>query len=173
MNKCIFFDRDGVINKDKVDYVYTLEEFKILPGVLEAFNKFKADGYKLIVITNQSGIAKGIFTMDDVDNCHNYLQEISNNAIDDFYISPYHESKSSSLTRKPGSLMWEKAIAKHNIDVTKSIMIGDKARDLEPAKKLGIKTIQVIEETEKYPEADAHVMSLLEAYDIVKSFKLS
>ncbi len=141
--KCVFLDRDGVINKDFVDYAYTLDRFIILDGVKEGLTKLKEAGYLLIIITNQSGIAKGIYTADDMRKCHEYMQKSLDQMIDGIYYAPYHPSVTESLTRKPGSLMFEKAIAKFNIDVARSWMIGDKKRDLEPAQKLGVKTIQV------------------------------
>lgn len=141
--KAIFLDRDGVINKDYVDYVWTPAKFEILPGVVEAFQILKNAGYLLIVITNQSGIAKGVYNHEDVEITHNYLQSICGNIIDDFYYSPHHESKSASLTRKPNSLMLERAIAKYNVDIDASFMIGDKDRDTKPAKKIGLKAVAV------------------------------
>ncbi|MGB3466409.1 MAG: HAD family hydrolase [Cyclobacteriaceae bacterium] len=142
-NKCIFLDRDGVLNKDFVDYAYTLDKFIILEGVPEALQNLKEAGYKLVVITNQSGIAKGIYTREDMEKCHAYLHEQTGHILDHIYFSPWHPDYSESLTRKPGSLMFEKAIAKFDIDVSRSWMIGDKKRDLVPAKKLGIRTVQV------------------------------
>lgn len=142
-NKCIFLDRDGVLNKDFVDYAYTLEKFIILPGVPEALSKLHDAGYLLIVITNQSGIAKGIYTRQEMEKCHEFLHEKTGHLIDHIYFSPWHPNFSESLTRKPGSLMFEKAIAKFDVDVSRSWMIGDKKRDLVPAIKLGISTIQV------------------------------
>ena len=167
MNKCIFLDRDGVINKDYVDYTYTIEKFEILPKVVEALKLFKNEGYLLVVITNQSGIAKGIYSHQDVHAVHGYFQEQSGNLIDAFYYCPYHGSTSESLTRKPGSLMFEKAIAKFDIDINKSWMIGDRGRDLIPAKKLGIKTIHLCEEEEGL-DCNGVVKDLMEAYDLIK-----
>lgn len=141
MNKCIFLDRDGVINRDNPDYIYKVEEFEILPGVIEGLKKLKDNGYLLVVITNQSGITKGIYTKEDMDACHNYFQEVSGHLIDKYYYSPYHPFFTESLTRKPSCLMFEKAMAKFNIDPSLSWMLGDKERDLEPAEKLGIKGI--------------------------------
>ncbi|MEQ8549759.1 MAG: HAD family hydrolase [Cyclobacteriaceae bacterium] len=143
MKKAIFLDRDGVINKDFVDYAYTLDKFFILPGVIEAIDLIKKHGYLIVVVTNQSGIAKGIYTKEDMQVCHDYLQEQVNHQIDKIYYSPWHDSISKSLSRKPGTLMFEKAIAKFDIDVKQSWMIGDKPRDLIPAIKMGLKTIQV------------------------------
>lgn len=118
MNKCIFLDRDGVINKDYVDYTYKVEDFEILPNVIEGLKKFKEAGYLLVVITNQSGIAKGVYGHEDVLACHDYFQQESGNLIDRYYYCPYHPVESESLTRKPESLMFEKAIAKFNVDIS-------------------------------------------------------
>lgn len=141
--KCIFLDRDGVVNVDFVDYVYDLEKFEFIEGVPQALMDLKSAGYLIIVITNQSGVVKGIYSLEDVYTVHEHVQKATNNAIDDIYIAPYHEKWTNSLTRKPSTLMWERAIAKYNIDTENSWMIGDKPRDLIPAKKLGIKTIIV------------------------------
>lgn len=150
MNKCIFLDRDGVLNVDRVDYVYRLEDLIIPEGTIEALQKLKAAGYLLIVITNQSGIAKGIYTREDVLMCHNYFQEQCGNLLDDIYFSPHHEKfTSASLTRKPDSLMIEKAIAKYKIDRNTSWMIGDAHRDIKAGKKAGVKTIHLTEKPEE------------------------
>jgi D-glycero-D-manno-heptose 1,7-bisphosphate phosphatase len=143
LNKCIFLDRDGVLNKDFVDYVYSEEKLFILPGVKEALITLKKSNYLLIVITNQSGISQKIYKEDDMHLVHSLMQEDWHNQIDDFYFAPGHPSVSESLSRKPGTLMFERAIAKYDIDISKSWMIGDKHRDLIPAKKIGLKTIQV------------------------------
>jgi len=161
LNKCIFLDRDGVINKDYVDYVYSEEKLEILPGVIESLQKLKSAGYLLVVITNQSGISQGIYTREDMQLCHDIIQRASGNIISRFYFAPGHPKFSESLSRKPGSLMFERAIAKYNIDVTQSWMIGDKDRDLIPAEKLGIKTIQVDHKDSR--RASHHAADLVEA----------
>lgn len=140
--KCIFLDRDGVLNKEIGEYVYTLEKFEICTGIIDLLKKYQST-YLRIVITNQGGIAKGQYTHEDVKKCHAYFQDQSNYIIDYFYYSPYHSSVTSSLSSKPGSLLFEKAIAKYNIDPAQSWMIGDKERDILPAKKLGIQTIKL------------------------------
>ena len=140
---CIFLDRDGVINVDFVDYVYTIEKFTLISGVAEAISNLKSNDYLMVIITNQSGIAKGLYTREQMNACHQHLQQMINHQIDDIYYAPFHESNSASLSRKPGALMFERAIAKYNIDIEHSWMVGDKKRDIEPAKRLGLKTIQV------------------------------
>ncbi|HCZ34357.1 MAG TPA: D,D-heptose 1,7-bisphosphate phosphatase [Cytophagales bacterium] len=167
MNKCVFLDRDGVLNKDNPLYTYRVEAFEILPGVIEATRLLKAAGFRLIVVTNQSGITKGIYTQEQMDACHQYFQQMSGNSIDHFYFSPYHASVTESLSRKPGTLMFEKAIARFSIDIAASWMVGDRGRDIIPARKLGIKTIQIGDEVEPENKADYQVVSLLEAAHII------
>lgn len=145
MQKCIFLDRDGVLNEDLGDYLYKLEDLVIPDGVAEALKNFKKAGYLLIVITNQAGIAKGLYQADAVYAIHEQMQLISDGALDDIYFSPYHPDYSgNSLSRKPGSLMLEKAIAKYHIDPTQSWMIGDRDRDIEAGRKVGLKSVQIV-----------------------------
>lgn len=165
MNKAVFLDRDGVINKDRPNYVYKATDLEILDGVVESLMKFKEAGFKILVITNQSGIAKGIYKHEDVKIIHELVQEQCNHCIDAFYYAPWHPSVSESLTRKPGRLLFERAIAKFNIDPTKSWMVGDKDRDLVPAKSLGINTIQV--EYSDSATADHQVYNLWETLPII------
>jgi len=143
MNSCVFLDRDGVINLDRVDYAYNLSNFEILPGVPEALKRLKEANFLLIIVTNQSGIAKGIYSREDMEICHRYMHEQTNHVIDAIYYAPYHPLVTESITRKPDSLMFEKAIARFNIDPSKSWMIGDKERDIIPARKLNIPSILV------------------------------
>ncbi len=137
-------DRDGVLNVDRVDYVYRMEEFIIPPGVGEALRALKDAGYLLIVITNQSGIAKGIYKREDVYLIHNAIQEGTGVELDDIYFCPYHEKfDSHSLTRKPGSLMIEKAAAKYEVDMDASWMVGDHERDITAGTRAGLRTIRL------------------------------
>lgn len=163
--KCVFLDRDGVLNQDYVDYVYTLEKLEILPGTKEAISALKRAGYLIIIITNQSGIAKGIYNHEDVETVHREMQRVYENQIDDIYYAPLHPTVSESLSRKPGSLMFEKALAKYGIDPKLSWMVGDKERDLVPAKKLGIKTIQVDNDDSKL--ADYKAKDLADAMEVI------
>ncbi len=168
MNKCVFLDRDGVLNEDRVDYVYRMDELIIPNGVATALQSLKQAGYLLIVITNQSGIAKGLYTPQEVHAIHQHLQDISGNALDALYFSPYHpQYDTESLTRKPGSLMIEKAIARHEIDVTQSWMVGDAERDVLAGKKAGLRTIQIT--TKSHSLADITVTNLLEAAEHILS----
>ncbi|NDK56739.1 D-glycero-alpha-D-manno-heptose-1,7-bisphosphate 7-phosphatase [Pontibacter fetidus] len=141
--KCVFLDRDGVLNRERGDYTYKLDEFEVISGVPEALALLKQNGYLLIVVTNQGGIAKGLYTREDVMACHQKLQQSCGNLLDAIYYAPSHPNYSESLSRKPDSLMLERAIAKHNIDVNYSWMVGDSLRDLEAADKVGVKSVLV------------------------------
>lgn len=147
-NQCIFLDRDGVLNVDRNTYTYKVEDFKIIPGVPEALALLKKKGFLLIVITNQAGIGKGLHSREAMHDCHNFLQDQVNHLIDAFYYSPYHPTVSASISRKPESLMLEKAIYRFQINPTESWMIGDKEIDIIPANELGIRTIRILPEKE-------------------------
>jgi D-glycero-D-manno-heptose 1,7-bisphosphate phosphatase len=165
--KCVFLDRDGVLNEDDVNYSYRLLQFHILPGVPEALYRLKVAGYEIVVVTNQSGIAQGIYTRRQMEICHIFLQDCCEHVIDKIYFSPYHPSVTASLARKPGTLMFEKAIARFDIDLSRSWMIGDRGRDIIPARKFGIKTIQIGDEIEKENRADFRVKNLMEAAELI------
>jgi D-glycero-D-manno-heptose 1,7-bisphosphate phosphatase len=167
MNKCIFLDRDGVLNVDQPAYTYLLSEFKIIPGVIDSLYVLKEAGYILIVVTNQSGISKGIYTPRQVELCHIYLQEAVGHVIDHFYFSPYHRDITRSLATKPGRLMFEKGLSKFSVDPTRSWMVGDRGRDLIPARELGMKTIQIGNEVEPENRGDFQVDSLWDATKII------
>lgn len=139
--KAIFLDRDGVINHDPGDYTRNIDEFTLLPTVLKSLVELKKRGFVFILITNQGGIAKGIYGHKEVEEIHNHLQKVlvlNDTPLLDIYYSPHHEITGRSLSRKPGSMMIERAIAKHNIDASASWMVGDKQRDLDCASPLGI-----------------------------------
>jgi D-glycero-D-manno-heptose 1,7-bisphosphate phosphatase len=142
-HKAIFLDRDGVLNEEMGDYVWRPEDFTILAGVPESLAQLKAAGYYLIVVTNQAGIAKGLYTTSQMRLCHDKLQQACENLIDAFYYAPSHPSVSESLARKPGSLMLEKAIARFHLDPSQCWIVGDRIRDLEAGARVGIKGILV------------------------------
>ena len=164
--KAFFLDRDGIINQERGTYTYRLQDFIILPHVLEFLFRLKDLNFKLIIVTNQSGISRGLYTKDQMNACHDFLQQKSQNIIDDFYYAPTHPEVSESLSRKPDSLMFERAISKHNISVSDSYMIGDKERDLIPARKLGIATI-ILSDNIITEYADYSVGEILEVLQVV------
>ena len=165
MRKAVFFDRDGVLNVERGTYTFRPQDFEVMDGAPDLLQKTKRKGFHSIVVTNQAGIAKGLYTQHDVESCHEKLQEATDNAVDEFYIAPDHPDFSMSLSRKPDSLMFERAIAKFDLDPKSCWMIGDKERDLFPAKKLGIGTILVGQA--KTESADYVISHLKEAVSII------
>ena len=146
MNKAVFLDRDGVINRELGRYCENAEEFEILEDVGNAIKMLKDAGFLVIIISNQGGIAKGIYTEDDVMAMHRKLiAHLSSfgTAINDFYYCPHHDSISRCLCRKPSGLLIEKAMAEHKIDPVQSYMIGDSKRDIEAAQNAGVKGILI------------------------------
>lgn len=138
MTKAIFLDRDGTINVDK-KYVHKIDDFRFLPGVIDALQCFIKAGYILIIITNQSGIARGYFTENDYKRLMEWMDTQLRQwgiIITDTYYCPHHsealikEYRKDCECRKPGISLFEQAIKKYKIDVGASIAIGDRARDV-------------------------------------------
>ena len=145
LQKILFLDRDGIINHDPGDYTKSIDEFSILSGFLESAKTWYDQGFTLVVITNQAGIDKGLYTAYDVDAIHQYLQGRciqSGFRIESFYYCPHHpDFNGKCLCRKPGSLMIEKALHQLKGDPNESIMFGDKERDIEAANRAGVRGI--------------------------------
>ncbi|WP_205501965.1 D-glycero-alpha-D-manno-heptose-1,7-bisphosphate 7-phosphatase [Rufibacter psychrotolerans] len=142
-NKAVFLDRDGVLNVERGDYTWRPDDFEVAPGVPEALHLLKQHGYLLVVVTNQAGIAKGLYTKVDVLACHQKLQTACGNIIDALYMAPGHPSVSESLARKPDSLMLEKALARLRLDPAACWLVGDQPRDVQAARKCGVAAVLV------------------------------
>jgi D-glycero-D-manno-heptose 1,7-bisphosphate phosphatase len=147
MNKAVFFDRDGVINNDYDNYyVYRPEEIIINPGIPELLAHLKKRGYLLVIISNQGGIAKGIYSKEDVERTNaRILHLLSGYKIipDEIYYCPHHPETGMCICRKPDTLMIEKAISRFDIDISESFIIGDRDTDIEAGSRAGLKTIKV------------------------------
>jgi len=144
--KAIFLDRDGVINED-FGYVHRVEDFRFLPGVFEALRHFKALGYKLILITNQSGIGRGYYSEEDFHKLTKWMQEGLEKEgvrLDAIYYCPHHPRQGCEC-RKPQPGMLLQAIKEQDIDAKSSWMIGDKPSDIEAAKRAGIDNTILLE----------------------------
>ena len=142
-NKAIFLDRDGVLNNEIGDYVWKLDDFIVSPGVPESLARLKAAGYYLVVVTNQAGIAKKLYTAAEVQACHAKLQAACGDALDALYFSEAHPSVSESILRKPGSGMFEKAVARFRLDPAQCWVVGDRYRDMEAGASIGVRGIMV------------------------------
>ncbi|MBR6775715.1 MAG: HAD family hydrolase [Bacteroidales bacterium] len=143
----LFLDRDGVINVRIIDgYVTNITEFEFIPNVIDAFKIFKDKFKRIIVVTNQQGVGKGIMTMEDVDNVHQYMvREITNNGgrIDNVYFCPQLKTVADNY-RKPNPQMAYLAQKDFpEIDLSKSIMVGDMNSDVEFGRNAGMRTVFV------------------------------
>lgn len=146
MRKVIFLDRDGVINLERGEYTFKVDDFVYVDGLFSALKKLQQNGFEFIVITNQGGISKDIYTHQHVLQLNHLMHEEfkkHNLELLDIYYCPHHSDVEKCICRKPNSLMLEKAIATRGVDTTKSYFIGDSDRDIEAAHKVGVKGIKV------------------------------
>ena len=138
MEKAIFLDRDGTINID-VDYLHEVDKLVFIDGAVEALALLKMLGYRLIVISNQSGIGRGYFEARDVELLHGYMNRIlqkHNAAIDAFYYCP-HVEQDACTCRKPKTGLIERAVVEWDIDLSCSYMVGDRETDVMTAVNAG------------------------------------
>lgn len=151
MDKVIFLDRDGTINEE-VNYLHKPEDLQILPGVPEAIKLLRDGGFKILVVTNQAGVARGYYSCRDVEVLHEYLnQQLKKSGawIDRFYYCPHHpvhgigEYKRACHCRKPETGMFEQAGQEYDVDKEHSYMIGDKLLDVEAGNRYGVHGILV------------------------------
>jgi D-glycero-D-manno-heptose 1,7-bisphosphate phosphatase len=155
-NKAIFLDRDGVINKDNADYTFRISDFEFVSGIFKALKILQEKKYLLIVISNQAGIARNVYSHNDVEHLHEYMLkqfEAENIHITEIYYCPHYTENGRCICRKPDSLLLEKAIARFDIDPSQSYFIGDRDRDIEAGKNVNVKGIKV--------ESDADLRNIL------------
>ncbi len=152
VNRAIFLDRDGTLNEDPhPGYLADPEKVVLFPKVGEVLFRLKNEfNYLLIVVSNQSGIGRGLLSTSEVDRVNsriNSLLERFNVSIDKFYYCPYHpdfNTEEECKCRKPSALMIMKAVEDFNIDLSKSFLIGDSVSDIECGNNAGIETILVL-----------------------------
>ncbi|MDP1803522.1 MAG: HAD family hydrolase [Bacteroidota bacterium] len=162
----LFLDRDGVINKKlDNDYVKHWVEFEFLDGVFDALKKLDIFFGRIVVVTNQQGIGKHLYRVEDLELIHkNMIYEINylGGRIDKVYFSPYLDSENHP-TRKPNIGMALQAKKDFpEIDFSKSIIVGDSLSDMEFGKKAGMRTIFISDEKKKDERIDLHFRSLIE-----------
>ena len=145
--RALFLDRDGTINYD-TGYVKDPSQVIIIPGVAESIGVLKNNfGFKIIVVSNQAGVAKGLMTRADVEAVNKKINELLSAAgasVDSFYYCPYHpdfDPPGKAVCRKPSPFMIVQASKDLNLDLNSSYMIGDKASDVESGINAGVKTI--------------------------------
>ena len=148
-NKAVFFDRDGTLNVDAA-YLWRIDEFRWIDGAMDAIRYCNEKGYLAIVITNQSGVARGYFPEEKVHVLHNWMnEELAKHGahIDAFYFCPHHpegtvpEYRVECECRKPKPGMVETACRQHDIDKSLSLMVGDMERDVECGRSAGVRSV--------------------------------
>lgn len=153
MRRALFIDRDGTINIEK-GYLYKIQDFEFIPGVVEALSLLKKAGFLLIVVTNQSGVARGYYQTEDVEKLHNHVDKLLESKgvfIDGWYYCQHYPGYSNGVVggdeacfcRKPSPGMLLMAATEHSIDLKSSFMIGDKLADIEAGIAAGCCSILV------------------------------
>jgi len=148
--RAVFLDRDGVINENKPEYIHKIKDFRFKDGVINGLKKIQRKGYKLIIVTNQSGIARGYFKEKDLVLLNNWMLTYLKKRgveIDKIYYCPHHTEfgnkkyKKDCDCRKPNIGFAEKAVKEFGISLNKSWVVGDDPRDILFGKKANTKTI--------------------------------
>ena len=143
-NKAVFLDRDGTLAPD-VHYCSRPEDFDLFPDVPESIRKLNENGFKIVVITNQSGINRGFFTEETLALIHQKMKDelaVSGARIDAIYYCPHHPDEHCAC-RKPGTALFLKAAMEQNIEFPLSYVIGDSEKDISAGKSVGCTTILI------------------------------
>ena len=143
--RAVFLDRDGVINEE-VNYLSRPEEFRLLPRSARAIRKLRQAGLRVVVVTNQSGLARGYFSQQDLAAVHERMRSElakARTSLDGIYICPHHPNDSCPC-RKPGVLLFQQAAQELELRLDQSYFVGDKVTDLIPGRVLGGHTVLVL-----------------------------
>lgn len=170
MQKAVFLDRDGVVNVEK-DYTYKIEEFEFVDSLFPSLMYLQDLGYKLFIITNQSGIARGYYTEQDYKILTNWmLDQLESKGI---YISQAeycpHGPEDNCTCRKPKTGMIDNILKKHDIDLENSWLIGDKKSDIECAKNAKIKNTIQVKSGHKFEDKDSLADYVCESIKNIKT----
>ena len=154
MNKAVFLDRDGVINRkpEEGEYVTSWDDFHILPGVADGIALLNGTGYLVVVVTNQRCVAKGLLSVADLEKIHAQMSQALSRAgakLDGIYYCP-HDYVPSCNCRKPAPGMLLEAAQVYEIDLRSSWMVGDSEMDVQAGKSAGCKTARVSVEGQKH-----------------------
>ena len=175
MRRAVFLDRDGTINVEK-EYLYRIADFEFLSGAADAVRLLNEAGFLVVVVTNQSGVARGYYTEEDVENLHRHIDrelEKTGARVDAWLYCPHHPDGRGSYglpcnCRKPLPGMLKEAAQRYDIDLEASIMIGDKLADVSAGQAAGCRTVLVrtgygADQERHLSEATAVFDNLLEA----------
>ena len=164
--KVIFLDRDGVINKE-IGYLYKIKDFSFINGVFKVCNYLQSVGYNLIIITNQSGIARGYYKEEDFHRLNKWmLEQFTSNGIKilDIFFCPHNPNAGCNCRKpKPGLLI--EANKKYSIDMKKSWMIGDKEVDVSAANSAGITNTILVKTGHEIDETKSNARFILKSIE--------
>ncbi|MBT3362716.1 MAG: D-glycero-beta-D-manno-heptose 1,7-bisphosphate 7-phosphatase [Chloroflexi bacterium] len=177
MNKAVFLDRDGTMAED-VNYCSRPEDFELFPSTAQAIKLFSDMGFKVIVVTNQSGIARGYFTQDTLTEIHSKMtRELAKEGVrlDAIYYCPHHPDDNCEC-RKPKPKLILQAAKDFDLDLARSYMVGDFQSDIALGKAAGCKTMLIAKEKSEVhkdwaDQPDAIVCDLLEVVKIVQRWE--
>ena len=170
MNRAVFFDRDGIINKviyrkNKPCSPRKISEFKLMPEIEKILNELRKYEFKIIVFTNQPDISRGLMKIEDLEKMHGIIKEV---LYPDRILYCPHDDKDNCDCRKPKPGMIIKAAKELNINLNKSFVVGDTWKDIEAGKAAGCKTFLVNTLYNKEVKSDYRIKSLKEAIEIIK-----
>ena len=169
MKKAVFLDRDGTLIKDK-QHLCEVKKIELLDGVIEGLQKLQARNFLLFIITNQSGVGRGLFTESRVHEIHNaLLKKLSDHyiSINEVFYCPHHPDD-GCICRKPSPHFVHYAQHQYNIDISQSFFMGDKGTDAETGKNAGTKTVyirgsyDILETTSKIYSAEKHGRDIMQ-----------
>jgi D-glycero-D-manno-heptose 1,7-bisphosphate phosphatase len=178
--RAVFLDRDGTINVEK-NYLHKATDFEFIPGAQEAIKKLKDAGFLVVVVSNQSGIARGYFDETAVESLHQHIQEELANygtSIDAFYFCPHHPVKGLGPYKvqcecrkgSPGMLLL--AARDYDVDLSRSIMVGDKLADIEAGKRAGCKSLLVLTGYGETTALNNEIRSIEKCQDLLAASRL-
>lgn len=162
LRRAVLLDRDGVINEER-DYVHRIDDFVLLPGVVPALQNLQAAGWALVVVTNQGGIGKGLYTESDMNALHAHLRALlaaQGVRLDGIYHCPHHPQGLGALRRadcdcrkpRPGLLL--QAARELGLDLAASVLVGDKRSDIDAARAAGAGWALLVRSGHGVPDAD-------------------
>jgi len=171
-NRAVFLDRDGTIVEDP-GFLHEPEKVKLLPGAAEAIRRLNTVDYRVVVVTNQSGIARGRYTVDDYEAVQRRLGELlaaHGARIDGAYFCPHHPQLSGPCDcRKPGLKLFREAAQAFDIDFSRSWWVGDRLSDVQPARLLGGQGILVTTGEGNLHQGQARALGVMVVADLARA----
>ena len=171
-NRAVFLDRDGTIVEDP-GFLHEPEKVKLLTGAAEAIRRLNTADYRVVVVTNQSGIARGRYTVDDYEAVQRRLGELlaaHGARIDGAYFCPHHPQLSGPCDcRKPGLKLFREAAQAFDIDFSRSWWVGDRLSDVQPARLLGGQGILVTTGEGNLHQGQARALGVMVVADLARA----